>query len=237
MVAGPDATRGGLCVSRGSGGGSARGSRLIPGPASIASAPGGTALPSSPLPGAALVLLAVANLGVGLAAWRASTEVHTVYVLTPMVDVVPGGAPLGAVEAEALQKGLRNQVDARDMQRAYARLGSTLSLDDLLRGVEALDAAGVPLDAAQEAELRAVLDGARADHTRIQQVQREILDEEARLKTLVGDVQRGLGVPLGPDGKPLPAAPAPAAPAGAPSPGPVEIPGGPLRPAAPAGAP
>lgn len=199
------------------------------------------------------MLLALANLGAGLAAWRASTEVHTVYVLTPMVDVVPGGAPLGAVEAEALQKGLRNQVDARDMQTAYARLGSTLSLDDLLRGVEALDAAGVPLDAAQEAALRPVLEGARADHGRIQQVQREILDEEARLRDLVGDVQRGLGVPVGVDGRvvPAPGGGATGSPGAAPggtgagggpggaaagSPGAVEIPGGPLRPQGATGA-
>ena len=42
----------------------------------------------------------------------------------------------------------RSQVDARDIQQAYARMGSTISLDDLLRGVESLD--GNTVDRASE---------------------------------------------------------------------------------------
>lgn len=127
---------------------------------------------------AALVLLQV---GLGVTAWRRLQEQHTVYVFTPMVDVVPGGVPLTGAEANALAAGVQRQVDARDMQAAYARLGSTLSLDDLLRGVEGLDAAGVPLSEGQRARIGGILDAARADHDAVQRVQGEILDLEAQL--------------------------------------------------------
>lgn len=99
------------------------------------------------------------------------------YVFTPLVDVVPGGAPLSAGEASELVAEAKNAVDARDVQRAYARLGSTLSLDDLLRGVEGLD----DLSDGQRARIAAVLEDARAKHRQAWEVQDEILRLEARL--------------------------------------------------------
>lgn len=126
--------------------------------------------------------LAVLQGALGWALWWEAREERVVYVLTPMVDVVPGGAPLSAVEAEAVARGVRGQVDARDMQTAYARLGSTLSVDDLVRGVAGLEAAGVPLDAGQRERVRATLDAATADRAALLATQREILDLEAALE-------------------------------------------------------
>lgn len=132
------------------------------------------------LPWALAALLVVAQAALGYLAWERARVQHTTYVFTPMVDVVPGGAPLTAGEAEALAVDVRNQVDARDMQSAYARLGATLSLDDLLRGVEALDAEG-RLTEADRARVRAVLEAARTQHRDAVDVQRRILDAEAAI--------------------------------------------------------
>lgn len=141
----------------------------------------GASSPASSRLWAAAAALVVLQLGLGAVAWNRLQREHTVYVFTPMVDVVPGGAPLSGVEADALAAGVQRQVDARDMQVAYARLGSTLSLDDLLRGVEGLDAAGAPLTEAQKQRVAAILDAARADHDAVRRVQGEILDLEAEL--------------------------------------------------------
>lgn len=126
-------------------------------------------------------MLVVVQGALGAAAVVRAREQHTVYVLTPLVDVVPGGAPLGAVEAQQLTADLRRTPEARDMQLAYARLGSTLSLDDLLRGVEALEAAGEPLAPAQAAAVGGILSQARSDHAEIIRIQQEILDTESSI--------------------------------------------------------
>jgi len=128
-------------------------------------------------------VLAVSQVGLAFAVWKQASQNHTIYVMNPMVDVVPGGNPLDRSEAEALVADVRHQADARDMQSAYAWLGSTLSLDGLLRGVEALDAAGAPLDPAQALKVRAILDGAASEHARIRDVQAEALDAEAQIQT------------------------------------------------------
>lgn len=120
--------------------------------------------------------------------WDRARQEHVVYVLTPMVDVVPGGAPLSAEEALRLGPALRTQVDARDMQSAFAWLGSTLSLDDLMRGVESLEASPHPMDADQRAAARALLDGARAEHAELRQLQRDILADEAAISADVAAV-------------------------------------------------
>ena len=135
---------------------------------------------SRSLPWALAALLILVQGALGFAAWQRARVQHTTYVFTPMVDVVPGGAPLTAGEAEALQVDVRRQVDARDMQSAYARLGATLSLDDLLRGVEALDREGKLSDGDREC-LRAILDAAREEHREAVDVQRKILDQEAAI--------------------------------------------------------
>jgi len=106
---------------------------------------------------------------------------RTTYVLTPLIDVVPGGAPLGAVEAAELLADARHQADQRDIQRAYARLGSTLSLDDLLRGVLVLEDQGQGLSAAQVRRLEPMLSGAQQEHRELLALQAGILDLERRI--------------------------------------------------------
>lgn len=129
----------------------------------------------------AAAVLTVAQLGLTVALYQRSTEARTVYVLMPMVDVVPGGNPLDRSEAEALVVDVRRQADARDMQTAFAWLGSTLSLDDLLRGIEALEGLGQPLTGDQKRELARELDAAKANHARIREVQAEALKLEAEI--------------------------------------------------------
>lgn len=106
---------------------------------------------------------------------------RTTYVFTPLVDVVPGGAPLTGVEAQDLATDARSKVDARDIQQAFARMGSNISLNDLLEGVEALEASDTPLTPAQRKEIGEILAKARADHQAVYQVQGEILGLEAEI--------------------------------------------------------
>ncbi len=128
-------------------------------------------------------LLALASLQCGLALWnlREGVPAAVTYVFTPMVDVVPSGPPLSSAEASALRQDLRTQIDARDIQQAYARLGSTMRLDDLVVGIDGLAAAGAPLDARQHARVAGVLARAREDHAALRAVQSEILTLEARI--------------------------------------------------------
>ncbi|MES2639089.1 MAG: hypothetical protein V4850_06385 [Myxococcota bacterium] len=135
------------------------------------------------VPSAPWVLVGVLALAQVASAQVATSRVaarSVTYVFTPLVDVVPGGVPLSGGEAADLAAGARNQVDARDMQQAYARLGSTISLDDLLRGVEGLEASGA-LTGPQRDRVRRVLTQASADHAAVYAVQAEILTLEADL--------------------------------------------------------
>ena len=136
--------------------------------------------------------LALLQAGLAWATWARTRGTGVTYVFTPLVDVIPGGTPLGAVEAEALAADVRHQVDAREVQRAYGRMGSTLSLDELLRGIQALDAAGHPLSEAQRSRIGRILDAAAADHTRLIEVQTRILDLEARIDVDVAAVLAAL---------------------------------------------
>jgi hypothetical protein len=131
-------------------------------------------------PHIAVLALAAMNLALAGAGWARARPVT--YVFTPLVDVVPGA--VDGPEAAALEAGAKHRVDARDMQDAYARLGSTMSLDDLLRGVEALD----DLSAGQKARIGEVLARAKADHAAVVDVQREILDLERRLDAEVASL-------------------------------------------------
>ncbi|MDP2314489.1 MAG: hypothetical protein Q8P41_16420 [Pseudomonadota bacterium] len=131
-----------------------------------------------------VVALVLAQIGLAEGVARRAGERSVTYVFTPMVDVVPGGVPLTAGEASDLAAQARNQVDARDIQKAYGRLGSTISLDDLLRGVEGLEASGALSDEQRE-RVRAVLTDAQADHAAVVAVQEEILALEAVVSTQV----------------------------------------------------
>lgn len=132
--------------------------------------------PSSRIPWVLALLLALGNLV--LAARTPAPLARTTYVLTPLVDVVPGTVHLSEEEGQALRLDLREQAEARDMQQAYAWLGATLSFDDLLR---LLEASPDSLDEDRRAELSRILEGARADRQELLQVQRRILELEGRL--------------------------------------------------------
>lgn len=163
----------------------------------------------SPWPLVGLLLL----LQTGLAWYGLLQHREETVVFTPLVDVVADGVPLTGSEANALLAGAHNAAEARDIQQAYARLGSTFSLDDLLRGVEGLD----DLDSAQKKEIGAILAEARASHQEVMQVQTRILDLERQLDLQLSEIQPQL-----PPGtlKPVGGAPANA-------PGPVGPPGPP----------
>ncbi len=103
------------------------------------------------------------------------------YVLSPVVDVVPPGSPLDVQESQALMSSLRTPEDAKDVQDAFATLGSTLSLHDLLRGVEALEGTETPLTSVQTEEIGGILAQARDQHKALREVQEEILVLEAKL--------------------------------------------------------
>jgi hypothetical protein len=136
------------------------------------------------------VVTALALAQVALA-WAAQSQVAPggrTYVFTPLVDVVPGGVPLTAGEAGDLAAEAKNQVDARDIQKAFARLGSNMSLDDLLRGVETLD----DLTPRQKQRIAAILDDAKQKHADDFKVQQEILDLEAQLSRQEDDILAAL---------------------------------------------
>lgn len=133
----------------------------------------------SPLQRALLAIAVAANLAVG---WTAALQDRGLtYVFTPLVDVQPDSAILTEGEALQIREDLRHQVEARDIQQAYARLGSTMSVDDLVEGVAALDEAGLALDAGQRQRITRILDEAHQGHEDLYKVQVEILDLEAKL--------------------------------------------------------
>jgi hypothetical protein len=121
--------------------------------------------------------LAVLQVVLSGALLRAGVPTGMTYVFTPFLDVVPGGVPVSEDEARVL--AARGNAEARDIQQAYARLGSTLSLDDLVRGVEALSDGRTRLSPAQAARVAAILESARADRAALLALQSEILDREA----------------------------------------------------------
>lgn len=150
-----------------------------------------------------MLIAALATLNLGLAVVNARASAPVTYVFTPLVDVIPGGVPLDGTEAAALQTQAKNAVDARDIQQAFARMGSTMSLDDLLRGVEMLD----DLTPEQKARISQILADAQARHRDVEAVQREILDLEAGINQSVREIRGAAG---GTSTPPTPAATAPA---------------------------
>ena len=82
------------------------------------------------------------NVIVGITVlWSVHTRMHAdkTYVLTPFLDVVPEGAEWTPAELEQLQQHIPNMLEARDMARGYAHLGSTLNIDDVIQGIEGIE--------------------------------------------------------------------------------------------------
>ena len=113
-------------------------------------------------------------------------ENNKTYVLTPLIDVIPSEYPLSQAEVKVLETDLRYQAEARDMQKAYARMGSTLSFHDLLVGIEFLEKSKFALSAKQEKEIRTKLKRMKYSHKRLQDIQQELIVLE---RQLANDVQ------------------------------------------------
>ena len=127
-----------------------------------------------------VAVLALIQLGLAIEGFSEKPPITT-YVLTPVVDVVPQGSPLSVEETGALLAGLRTPEDASEVQAAFATLGSTLTLHDLLRGVEALEGTDAALSGAQSSAIDTVLEDAASQHEALVKVQEEILVLEAKL--------------------------------------------------------
>ena len=134
-----------------------------------------------------IIILIVMNVGIALYNWIAPIHKGTVYVLTPMIDIVPEGNPIDEGEKKKILTELRYQSEARDIQKAYAYLGATLSLHDLLRGIEAVEESEFPLSPTQKNTVFQQLQQAQERHRELQHIQHELVRLEAEL---ISNVQR-----------------------------------------------
>ena len=139
-------------------------------------------------------ILGMVLLNLGVAGYNFLSPVHqgTIFVLTPLVDIIPKDMVITEGEKKEMLSDLRYQPEARDIQSVYARLGSTLSLHDLLRGIEFLEQSSVPLSSSQKEELQNKLQLIQSDHRRLQEVQRELIGLEKDLQKDVEQLKRGL---------------------------------------------
>jgi len=138
-----------------------------------------------------IVVLLVLNVSVALFNWMAPVHDGTVYVLTPMIDIIPGGSPIDETEKKKLLSELRNQSEARDIQKAYAYLGSTLSLHDLLRGIEMVERSEHSLSSKQKEIISHKLQQVQQHHQELQHIQRELIRLESEIVSNVQQIRRG----------------------------------------------
>ena len=125
-----------------------------------------------------IALLVIANVLTAVYNWRNPVHKGTVYVLTPMIDLLPEGTPVHSEEKADFLAGLRHQEEARDIQKAYGYLGATLSLHDLLRGIDSLERSSVPLQDDQRQVLLQKLERAQSRHQELQLIQRSLIELE-----------------------------------------------------------
>ena len=112
--------------------------------------------------------------------WFSERPTHH-FVFTPFYQVVPRGSVWTAEELAKIQAEMPSELEARDMHKAYARLGSTLSIDDVLKGIDGLEDSPVPLTEVQHAQIQETIANLQADHQKIRQVQRQLIQLENRL--------------------------------------------------------
>ena len=103
------------------------------------------------------------------------------FVLTPIYQVVPKGSVWTAEELAEINAEMPNALEARDMQKAYASLGSTLTVDDVIKGVDALSTSDHPLTQGQAQDIHTQIAALREHHQEMFQVQRELIQLESRL--------------------------------------------------------
>jgi len=129
----------------------------------------------------AVIALAVINSV--LAVWIAtvSKPSNTQFVLTPLYQVVPKGSVWTTEELAEIKAEMPNALEARDMQKAYARLGSTLTVDDVIKGIDALSDTPISLSSDQQAHIKTQIEELKDDHKNMIEVQRELIRLEHRL--------------------------------------------------------
>lgn len=133
------------------------------------------------------------NVIVGIAVlFGVYTRVHAdkTYVLTPFLDVVPEGTEWTPAELEELQQHLPNMLEARDMARGYAHLGSTLNIDDVIQGIDGLEMSDVPLSEAQQADVRSIVGQFHEEHLQMRTVQHDLLEVESRMRQNLNSLER-----------------------------------------------
>lgn len=129
------------------------------------------------------VVIALAVVNSVLAVWiaTASEPSTTQYVLTPLYQVVPQGSVWTTEELADIKAEMPNALEARDMQKAYARLGSTLTVDDVIKGIDALSDTSISLSPDQQASIKTQIEELKDDHKAMIEVQRELIRLEHRL--------------------------------------------------------
>ena len=105
----------------------------------------------------------------------------TQYVLTPFYQTVPEGSTWTVAEVEALGGEMPNALEARDMANGYARLGSTLSVDDVIKGIDGLAQSDYPLSPSQQSEIQQEIQRLIEERRQIMIVQQDLLQLERRL--------------------------------------------------------
>ncbi len=134
--------------------------------------------PGMNLPAKLALGLAFANFVLALWVAADGPGAGLVYVFTPIVNVT---STMSADDARQAAREVSGHMRASDLSGAVAKLGSTLSLDDLLRGVESLADTELALSDAQEERLGGILRESAQDHRDLLDLQREILDLERDL--------------------------------------------------------
>lgn len=132
-----------------------------------------------------IALLILVNLLIGVYNTWALPRAETIFVLTPMIDVLPMELPLTSSEKDNLQEDFGFQPESRGLSQVYAFMGSTLSFHDLLRGIQFLEGSEVPLSKRQKQSIQTKLKTMEAEHHRLQQVQKELIGKEKELSVIL----------------------------------------------------
>ena len=128
-----------------------------------------------------IIALAVFNFVLAVSIATLSKPSTTQFVLTPLYQVVPKGSVWTTEELAEIKAEMPNALEARDMQKAYARLGSTLTVDDVIKGIDALSDTPIYLSPDQQAHIKTQIAELKDDHKTMIEVQRELIRLEHRL--------------------------------------------------------
>ena len=128
-----------------------------------------------------VVLLVGVNLVLAIVSAFFAEKQSKRFVLTPIYQVVPEGSVWTVEELAEINAEMPNELEARDMKKAYASLGSTLTVDDVIKGIDALSRSEYPLTQTQEQSIRSKITALDMSHKEMVQVQRELIQLENRL--------------------------------------------------------